>query len=679
MNSRDPRYDILFEPVRIGPVTSKNRFYQTPHALGIGPHRYQDMVAFRQARAEGGWGVVCVEETMIHPTSGHDPFQGPHLWSDADITRVAPMAEAVHKFGALAGVELAHVGSSGPCWEHRGYPLSPTAGPVRLHHNPISTRQMDRRDIAQFRRWYVDAALRAKKADFDIVYVYCAHDLSLLQDFLVSRTNKRTDDYGGSFQNRLRLLREVLSDVKDAVGDRCAVAVRLAVEERRWQSSLNTREDGRRVIEELAEVPDLWDVNVSDWAWDSGSSRFFEEGQQEPFISFVKQVTSKPVVGVGRFTSPDAMVSQIKRGILDFIGAARPSIADPFLPNKIDTGQHDDIRECIGCNVCAAEVMNKTTIRCTQNPTAGEEARLQWHPERVPAAAHPTRSVLVVGGGPAGLQAALTLGKRGYQVSIAEAGESWGGRIARERNLPRLATWGRVVDHRLALLQRMPNVEMYLSSRLSADDVLGMAPDHVIVATGSSWRRDGTGRSHDEPIPGAQAAHVFTPDDIMAGKPVTGKIVVYDDDYYYMASALAEKLAREGNQVTYVTTASDPAPWTFNTLELGHVVKALLAAGVEIVTGAAITAVEPGSVKAQRVLTEHSFALEADAVVLVTCQTADETLYRELQERIGEGGPMSLDRSGDCVAPAFIAQAVRDGHRAGMSYDLPEDEGTPTY
>lgn len=669
MNARDPRYNILFEPVRIGPVTSKNRFYQTPHALGIGPHRYEDMVAFRRTRAEGGWGVVCVEETMIHPTSGHDPFPGPHLWSDADIARVAPMAEAVHEFGALAGVELAHVGSSGPCWEHRGYPLSPTAGPVRLHHNPINTRQMDKRDIVEFRRWYVDAALRAKQADFDVVYVYCAHDLSLLQDFLVNRTNKRTDDYGGSFENRLRLLREVLSDVKDAVGDRCAVAVRLAVEERRWQSSLNTREDGRRAIEALAEVPDLWDVNVSDWAWDSGSSRFFEEGGQEPFVTFVKQITSKPVVGVGRFTSPDAMVSQIKRGILDFIGAARPSIADPFLPNKIDTGQHDDIRECIGCNVCAAEVMNKTTIRCTQNPTAGEELRMRWHPERVPAAAHPDRNVLVVGGGPAGLQTALTLGKRGYQVSIAEAGDSWGGRLARERKLPRLATWGRVVDHRLSLLQRMPNVEMYLASRLSADDVVGMAPDHVIVATGSHWRRDGTGRSHHEPIPGADAAHVLTPDDVMAGRPVSGKVVVYDDDYYYMASVLAEKLAREGCQVTYVTTASDPAPWTFNTLELGHVVQALLAAGVEIVTGTTITAVEAGLVKAQRVLTSQVVTLEADALLLVTCQSADETLYRELLERQERGELASLDRSGDCIAPAFIAQAVRDGHRAALVYD----------
>ena len=144
-------------------------------------------------------------------------------------------------------------------------------------------------DIAAFRQWYVDAALRAKSAGYDIVYVYCAHDLSLLQDFLVTNTNKRTDEYGGVFENRVRLLKETLSDVKDAVGGSCAVAVRFAVEERRWQSNLNIRDDGRRVIETLADVPDLWDVNVSDWSFDSGSSRFFEEGQQEPFINFVKQ------------------------------------------------------------------------------------------------------------------------------------------------------------------------------------------------------------------------------------------------------------------------------------------------------------------------------------------------------------------------------------------------------
>lgn len=406
---RDPRYDILFEPLQIGPVRTKNRFYVVPHATAMGMPALDEMIAFRKARAEGGWGVVCLEETMIHETSDHAPLPDPRMYNDKYIEPLSRVVAAVKEYGALAGIELAHAGASGPAINHREHPLSPTGKFPHYFINPISARTIDRQDITNFRQWYRDAALRARKAGFDIIYVYCAHNLSLLQDFLDTRTNKRTDEYGGVFENRVRLLRETLSDVKDAVGDTCAVAVRFAVEDRRRPSNITALEDGRRVVEALADVPDLWDVNVSDWAWDSGSSRFFEEGQQEPFIDFVKKVTNKPVVGVGRFTSPDAMVSQIKRGVLDLIGAARPSIADPFLPNKIDTGRHDDIRECIGCNACTAEVMTYSRIRCTQNPSAGEEHVNGWHPENVPEAHDPDASILVVGGGPAGLEAAHTL------------------------------------------------------------------------------------------------------------------------------------------------------------------------------------------------------------------------------------------------------------------------------
>jgi dimethylamine/trimethylamine dehydrogenase len=668
MAQRDPRYDILFEPIRIGPVTSKNRFYTVPHALCMGPRSMEEMIAYRRTRAEGGWGVVCAEETHINPTSDHGPLAGPRMDSDIHIEPMSRLAAAVKEHGALAGVELSHCGSSGPAWPARAYPLSPSARSVRYFNNPINARAMDKHDIAEFRRWYREAAVRAKKAGFDIIYVYCAHDLSLLQDFLTLKTNKRTDEYGGSFENRMRLLREVLSDVKDAVGDTCAVALRFSVEERRWQSSLNSREDGRRVVETLADVPDLWDVNVSDWPWDSGSSRYFEEGQQEPFISFVKTVTKKPVVGVGRFTSPDAMVSQIKRGILDIIGAARPSIADPFLPNKINAGEHDDIRECIGCNVCTAEIMNHTMIRCTQNPSAGEEYTSGWHPERVPAAHDAAQSVLVIGGGPAGLEAALTLGKRGYKVSLADAGDEWGGRLARERKLPRLSAWGRVIDYRINLLKRMPNVELYLGSRLGTDDVVGMAPDHVIVATGAQWRRDGTGRSHDVSIVGADQPQVYSPDDIMAGKLPRGRVVVYDDDYYYMASVMADKLAQSGCKVTYVTTASDPFPWTVNTLEIEHTMRAMAEAGVEMVVGTSLDAIEPGKVRTTRLISGVQSEIAADAVVLVTGQLSNDDLYYQLVQRREAGEIASLDRSGDCVGPALIAQAVRDGRRAAMAF-----------
>ena len=158
-------------------------------------------------------------------------------------------------------------------------------------------------------------------------------------------------------------MKQVLQDTKEAVGDRCAVACRFAVDELIASGGLRCGDEGREVIEMLSEIPDLWDVNISDWSNDSQTSRFAEEGYQEPFTSFVKQVTKKPVVGVGRYTSPDKMVSLIKGGVLDMIGAARPSIADPFLPNKIREGRFDDIRECIGCNICVTGDMNSSPIR----------------------------------------------------------------------------------------------------------------------------------------------------------------------------------------------------------------------------------------------------------------------------------------------------------------------------
>ena len=676
MSERDSRYDILFEPIQIGPVKMKNRFYVVPHADSFGMGKMDEMIAYRKARAEGGWGAVCTGETMIHETSDHAPFVCTRISSDEFIEPMSRLTSALHDQGSLAGVELAHVGASCPSWSYRQHPISPSAQFPRLYNNPIAARKMDKKDIAEFRGWYRKAAKRAQQAGFDIIYAYCSHDLSLLQDFLMQGTNKRTDEYGGVFDNRLRLIKEVLSDLKDTVGDTCAIAFRFSVEDRQRPSSLNIQEDGRRVVEALADIPDLWDVNVSDWAWDSGSSRFFEEGEQEPFISFVKKVTNKPVVGVGRFTSPDAMVSQINRGILDIIGAARPSIADPFLPNKIDNGEIDNIRECIGCNVCAAEVMNNTAIRCTQNPSVGEEHRKGWHPEKVPPAHDDSKSVLIIGGGPAGLEAALTFGKRGYQVALADGGEEWGGRLVRERKMPRLSAWGRVVDYRVGQLQIMPNVEMYLASPLTADDVEGFEADHVIVATGATWRSDGTGRSHSDPIPGCDKSHVYSPESILNGELPEGDVVVYDDDYYYMATVIIDKLVAAGRKVTYVTSASIPAPWTINTLEFDHIIRTMKESGVEMVVGTTISSINETSVQLLQLLSEKESHVAANSVVLVTGQLANDSLYYDLQKKHESGLVESLERIGDCISPALIAQATHDGRLAGMTYGTTETERT---
>ena len=315
-------------------------------------------------------------------------------------------------------------------------------------YDPIYAKAMDASDIAQLRGWYRQAALRARDAGYDIIYVYAGHNMTILMHFLLPRYNRRIDEYGGSLENRARLLREVLTETKDAVGASCGVALRFAVDELMGPEGLSSDGEGREVVEMLADLPDLWDVNISDWSKDSATFRFQpNEGYQNPYTAFVKSVTTKPVVGVGRFTSPDEMARLVRSGHLDLIGAARPSIADPFLPNKVKEGRIDEIRECIGCNICVSGDNTAVPMRCTQNPTIGEEWRRKWHPEQIAKASAPEQA-LVVGAGPAGLEAALQLALRGHEVILADARGELGGRCLTESALPGLGSYRRVADHR---------------------------------------------------------------------------------------------------------------------------------------------------------------------------------------------------------------------------------------
>jgi dimethylamine/trimethylamine dehydrogenase len=424
--ARDPRYDVLFEPVRIGPVEAPNRFYQVPHCNGMGYLRPRMLAAMRGIKAEGGWGVVCTEYCSIHPSSDDLPRPFACLWNQADIKAHALMTEKVHEFGALAGVELWAGGARGANLMTREVALGVHSTP-NLMGEPFQTRAMELKDIRNFRRWHREAALRAREAGFDIVYVYATHNY-LLSQFLSPQHNHRTDEYGGSLENRVRLVRELIEETKDAIGDRCAVAVRMAANDSSGTPEQPVSDDRREMFEMLAELPDLWDINVHDYGLEMGVSRFVQEGSLEETMYYVKSITSKPVVTVGRFTSPDTMVSQVRKGIVDFIGAARPSIADPFLPRKIEEGRPEEIRECIGCNICYSGDSLSYPLRCTQNPTMGEEWRRGWHPERIqPTSSNAT--VLVIGAGPAGLEATRALGQRGYSVLLAEASAELGGLI----------------------------------------------------------------------------------------------------------------------------------------------------------------------------------------------------------------------------------------------------------
>jgi len=671
----EDRYGILFDSVKIGPVTAPNRFYQVPHCTGMG-HRYPRSEArLRGIKAEGGWGVVSTQETEIHPSSDITPYNEGRLWDETDIPALKLVTDSIHAHGSLAAIQLVHNGLHASNRYSRITPLAPSHCAVDTD-DPLQARAMSLSDIDNFRRWHVQAANRAMQAGFDIIYVYAGHDMSLLQHFLLSRHNHRTDRYGGSFDNRLRLFREVIADTREAVSDRCAVAVRFAIDELLGSDGIQHQGEGRDIIQALAEEPDLWDINLSDWSNDSQTSRFSEEGFQESYTGWVKSLTSKPVVGVGRYTSPDKMIQLIKKGHLDFIGAARPSIADPFMPEKIRQGNESSIRECIGCNICTSGDNTSVPMRCTQNPTIGEEWRRDWHPEYIPALRQQT-TCLVVGGGPAGLEAARALAQRGAHVTLAEESDHWGGRVTHESSLPGLSAWSRVRDWRLYQLQQMSNVELYLHSHMQLHDVLEQGSQQVVLATGAHWRHDGVGRAHRLPVDGLHQSNVITPDDVFqfgdGCLKDTGPVVVFDDERFYLGSVLADWVVKQGRECIYVTPSPLVSPWSEHTLEQHKIQSRLISLGVTLCLSHKLASVTDSAIDVQCVYSGIVKTHEAKNLLLVTSRLPSEQLWLELEACKCKWRTHKVENVmpiGDCLAPGIIANAVYSGYQCAMSLDL---------
>ena len=672
--SRDPKYDILFDQVKIGPLTAKNRFYQVPHCNGGGYRDPSAVAEMRGIKAQGGWGVIFTEQCEMHHSSEITPFIELRLWEDKDIPMLAKMSGRMKEFGALSGIQLAYSGINGPNLYSKEVPLAPSALPIRTFTNdPIQARAMDKQDIKNLRRWFVNAFKRCKEAEFDLVCLYGAHGFGIFQHFLSRMTNHRTDEYGGSLENRARFVREVVEDAHNTIGNKMAITLRLSLEELTGDLGFANSEL-RDFVEMHADLPDLWDFAHGAWEDCSGPSRFKEEAAQQDLVAGIKALTSKPVVGVGRFTSPDVMVSQIKKGVLDFIGCARPSIADPFLPLKIEQGRIEDIRECIGCNICVTGDMTMSVSRCTQNPTFMEEWRKGWHPEKINPKGV-SQTVLVIGSGPAGLEAARALGARGYDVALAEAGNGLGGRVTLEAQLPGLAAWGRVRDYRTYQISQMPNVIPYFDSHLSAQDVLDFGFQNVAIATGAQWRRDGVARQHVVAMPIDRVMAIYTPDDLMAGDVPLGDVLLYDDDHYYMGGVLAELLVQKGAKVTLVTPSAYVSDWTNNTLEQATIHRRLAGMGVRIVLNRGVSLIAKDHVITNCVYTGDLTPEVADAVVIVASRLSSDGLWQALQQRQNEwadAGILSVKLIGDAAAPGPIAWATYAGHRFARELDMPD-------
>lgn len=677
---RDHRHDILFEPIAVGPKILKNRFYATPHATNLGTELPGAEAYYRAMRAEGGWGAINLGHTGISMEGDEAPWVLHRLVDEGDMRNLRLLVDRVHEHDALAGCEIAYPGVG-----HSGFTTRlPGRGVSQLRGNEFSETScyaMSKREIRELQDEYITAVRRALDIGFDLVGLHHRQAGAIGYQFLMPYFNKRTDEYGGSFENRIRFSYELFERTRELVDGRAALVAGFCIDTRSYGmgDGIRVEEEGIAFIEKFDDLVDLWDVQVDTWPEDSGASRWYGQNWQRPWVEKIRPHTKKPVVGVGRFTDPDVMAKAITSGHLDIIGAARPSISDPFLPLKIEEGRSDEIRECIGCNMCVSRVnLGRGRIMCTQNATVGEEYRRAWHPERFATVADPAQAVLVVGAGPSGLEVATVLGRRGIElVHVVDADAEPGGHLNHISRLRGLSEWRRVVDHRQILIDKLPNVTFVGGTRLSAADIHDYGASIVLLATGAYWDRTGVNNITHRTIDGAgdPANQVLTPDDILrGGAAVRGEsVVIFDSDGYFMGPSLAERFAREGKAVTLIKTGADMEGYMAPSGEGPQMIATLLDLGVCIKTSTMLTAISPGRASIASMYTDSfNETIDADAVVLVTQRLSDTTLYDELmadEQTLAGSGIEKLIRVGDCLEPRVIADAIFDGHRVAREID----------
>ncbi len=688
--TREARHDILFEPIQLGPKLLKNRFWQVPHCNGAGSERPGMQAAFREMKAEGGWGAVFTEVCFFTFDSDITPWIGSRLIDRGDMRNLSLMCDSIHKHGALAGVELTHGSSFCLNAESR----MPGRAPSQMPHEfegMASAREMTKSEIRQMQLDHVEGALKARETGFDLLTIF-AGLATLPNYFLYPFNNKRTDEYGGSFENRCRFSIELMEMIREKIDD-CAIGMRFPIDTLEvpygyGELGVRAEEEGARFIEVMDHLVDYWDINIGtlNWGEDAGSSRFFESNHQSQYTKHAKRVSKKPIVNVGRFTDPDLMAKVVNSDQCDIIGAARPSIADPFLPKKIEEGRYEDIRECIGCNICVSRwEKGGPPIWCTQNPTSGEEYRRNWHPEIYVPTTNPSPPIMVVGAGPAGLECAMTLGLRGYElVHVCEASGQIGGHVDWVSKLPGFGSWKRVIDWRETQIKTRTDVQIMVNRKLSYEDLLQCGAEHLIFATGSHW--DGSGMSailHDH-IAGVDSdmPEVATPEQyVLGGKQMGENVLVIDNDAYYMGSAMAQLLAENGHKVTYATYGETVGPYLRFTLEEQRMYEKLLELGCTMIAQHLTVAADNGEAVLVHLWSGKEKVVEYDSIMLVTHRISDCELYNRLQESpdtMKAAGIKSIHLIGDAHTPGMIAQATFSGTRLAREFDSPNpDEHKP--
>jgi 2,4-dienoyl-CoA reductase-like NADH-dependent reductase (Old Yellow Enzyme family) len=658
----EPKYPRTFSPIRLGPVEVQNRFYFAPHgvALSVGTRPSDDFVAYSVARVQGGGCGLVVHSLTVHPR-GTVNRSTPHPADN--VPAFGAMADAIHAAGGKVFAEIWYQWIGAGFWQPlspSAPPLGPSAVPYEFEGVSRSTHEMGKKEIAAMVAAFSQSTAHLRQAGYDGVMLHAAHG-ALLEQFLSPYFNRRTDEYGGRLTNRMRFPVECLEAARAAAGDHFAVGMRLNTNE--LLPGGYATEETRQMLTMLSssgliDFVDL-DIAVEPQQLHLGMPPVFVDRQvYRPYVEAVRDAAGDvPVLSVlGRLTTIAEAEAALEAGVCDMAGAARALIAEPDLVRNAREGNEVRSRTCIACNWCMESRIHGAA-GCAINPASYRERT--WGVDTLTRAERPSK-VVVVGGGPAGLEAARVSALRGHEVILFEARPNLGGALALWASLPGrewvangVEWWQRELD-RLGVATRLGLAGGALS-------ILAEGPDAVIVATGALYSQTGRSAFLDAGIPGHDRRHVYRPEQILLeGIRPSGKVVLLDAEGLHTSSGVAELLALAGAEVHYVTPGFAPASARLAAShEFPFVVTRLKEAGVTLLPSSYLRRIDEHDVVVYDVFTGEERVLEqVDAVVLSTCRLPLDDLGRQLEGRVEQ-----LFTVGDALSARSLAAAVYEGHK----------------
>jgi len=670
-------YKYLFQPLKVGNLVLQNRVIFGPHVTNHWPNHLPDdrTVAYYEERAKGGVGMIIIGASPVDETANYAPFVQCGLWSDDCIPGLRKIADATHKHGTPLCVQLVHPGiHQEPEYDPDGHvAVAPSEIPaIEIPFNIPKELSVD--EIHEIQDKFAAAAERAQKAGLDGVEIHGAHGY-LLSAFLTPLKNKRTDQYGGSLENRARFLLEVMSKVRERVGPDFVVGCRI---------SSSDMIDGGVEPEDIAKVAAMMEaadnmdfLHVSVGLYRSMSVMIpshvsgLEPGYQADLTAEIKAaMKSTPVFMVGRINDPMLVDRLIADGSADACIIVRELIAEPEFVNKARENRIDDIRPCAYWNQsCLAHIFMGMRVGCQMNAAAGNELKLGK--DTLVKAATPKR-LLIVGAGPAGLETARVAIERGHQVTIFEKGTETGGQLNMMARMPGRSEVRNWMDWLLRQVESSGKGDIRLGSEITAeniDEILAAeAPDEIIVATGARAAADGRSSVTTEPIPGHDLPHVFTYEDLLGAEPageIGKRVLIVDELADRIAPGIAQMLADAGHDVEIMTRwpsigHESLVRWG----DLAPVYEALDELGVQTTTDSWLGSIEAGYVTAFNIYSMREWQIDVDTVIFSTMKYANNALAK----LIGDRANVPVHLVGDAIAPRQVADAVADATK--LAYEI---------